>query len=118
MFIFNCAGRAGELSKTTWQNLTFDRHFRCLVLDWSQPKTAKVKSMHVFPARAGFATDPFHALFCYLILSATNGQSDFIWEELASVKSSSEKVNNIFGEFYSHTDANGATVTQKLTSRV
>eukprot|EP00457_Paulinella_chromatophora_P000679 gb/GEZN01000679.1/.p1 GENE.gb/GEZN01000679.1/~~gb/GEZN01000679.1/.p1 ORF type:complete len:1182 (-),score=133.34 gb/GEZN01000679.1/:312-3833(-) len=117
ILVYHCCGRAGELSKTVYSHLLYDNYFGCVTLDWTQAKTARMKCVNVFPHISSFIICPLHALFCYFVCSgATSRLVDFVFDELATVSASTNKVNSVFANFFKEC-LEAQTVQEGLTSR-
>ena len=117
--IFYAAGRSAEVSGSTYDHLKMDS-LGCLVRDWVQTKTSKVKTVHDFVHREFYSICPLHALACYLFATCSKANNgNFLFPSMASIESSSQnaRINTIIKDYYKHAPKN-LDFPPTLTSRV
>jgi hypothetical protein len=65
---FQAVGRSGEVALTNMDNesASWDEDSECLILDWSEVKTTRQKTINFFCDYSNFELDFYHAFACYL----------------------------------------------------
>jgi len=112
--IYQAVGRGGEIGQSAYPHFSADAHFGGLSADWTQIKTAKLKSFHVFNHSSSVELDVIHALACYLISTKDRAGDTFLFPDLQQLsKGVAAKVSTVFTEF----DAN-TSFTSKVLSMI